>query len=143
MASSFGALASKRVVFAKEMQQRCFLQPHSPIGFALFVNQKWKGDSSLFAESTGIVSIAKPNCGEPCSFVFELLYVLAQLRDVLTAENSTPVAKEHQDCRLVGPKRAELDLFAVNIGQNNAGQLAAVGITHGHTFSVDERRMSR
>jgi hypothetical protein len=36
--------------------------------------------------------IAQANNGEGCSLVLELLFVLAQLRDVLAAEDSTIVA---------------------------------------------------
>lgn len=134
VATRFGAFARERVVLAEQVKERRFLQPHSPIGFTLFINKKGKSDSRLLPESAGVIHVSQPNGCEPCSPGFKFLFVLTQLRDVLTAENSTPVAEEHQHCRPVGPERAELDFFPVHIGQNQTRQPAAVGIAHGKTF---------
>jgi hypothetical protein len=61
--------------------------------------------------------------------------VVAQLRDVLAAENSTIVAKKNQDRRPVRPQSSKLHSFAIHIRQNNAGKPAAEGVAHGNPFS--------
>ncbi len=48
--------------------------------------------------------------------------MLAQLRDVLAAEDSTVVPQEDQDRGLVLPKRAEPDLAASGVRKHDAGQ---------------------
>lgn len=55
----------------------------------------------------------------------------AQLRDVLTAENSTVVAKEDHRSRVIGPQRPQAESIAVNIRKRNTGQFAAERISHG------------
>ena len=116
MAAGFGALAGEGIVLAQKMKKGRFLQPNCSIGFSLLIDQKWKGDSCFLSESAGIIRVAEPDRRQPGAFVLEFLFVFAQLRDMLTAENSTPVAEEHQHCRPVRPERAELDLLPINIG---------------------------
>ena len=116
------------------MKQRGFLQSNRAIGFTLFINKKRKSNSRLLPESARIIRVAQPDGCEAGAFVFEPLFVLAQLRDVLTAENSTPVAQEHQHRWPLGPERPKLDFFPINIGQNHTRQPATVGVVHGNTF---------
>ena len=52
---------------------------------------------------------------------FDFGLALAQLRDVLTAENSAVVAKENNDGRLRLPQRAETDGTLVGIGESDFG----------------------
>jgi len=51
--------------------------------------------------------------------------MFAQLRDVLTAKDSTPVAKKNQYCRLFRPQRAQTDQIALGIGQRDGSELIA------------------
>lgn len=50
------------------------------------------------------MNVAQANDGKPCAFIFELLLVSAQLRDMLTAEDSAVMAKENQNGGTVSPK---------------------------------------
>ena len=52
---------------------------------------------------------------------FDFGLALAQLRDVLTAENSAVVAKENNDGRLRLPQRAEPDGTPASIGESDFG----------------------
>jgi hypothetical protein len=52
----------------------------------------------------GIVPVAEANCGQAGSALFESRLVLAQLRDVLTAENSSIVPKKDEHGRTALPK---------------------------------------
>src|SRR6185312_2140011 len=51
--------------------------------------------------------------------------MVAQLRNVLTAEDSTPVAQEDDHCRPVRPERAQLDLIAGRVRQRDGSQVRA------------------
>jgi hypothetical protein len=62
--------------------------------------------------------------------------VLAQLRDMLAAEDSPVVPQENQNGRLIPPKRAELDLAPIGIRQYNAGQRLAERA--GHRSTIDQ-----
>ena len=117
-----GALASLGVIGAQQVQQVGLFQANGAIGRALVVDQERECDAGLFAEQAGVVGVAQAYRSEVCSFVFEGLLVLAQLRDVLSAENSTVVPQENQDRGLRLPKGAKLDLAAIGIGENDAGQ---------------------
>jgi hypothetical protein len=136
VSSGLGPLARECVVFAKKVKQRGFLKAESAIGFALLIDQQWKRDSRFFAEGAGVMDIAQANCNQPRAPVLEPLLILAQLRDALAAENSTVVTQKYYDCRPLRPQRAQLDRVAINVGQGNAGKLAAERIIHGQTFSV-------
>ena len=69
----------------------------------LFVNQKWKRDSCFVAKRAGIMRVAETDCGHAGAFGFKFLFVFAQLRDVLAAENSTIMTKKHDYGRTVCP----------------------------------------
>ena len=103
MPPGFGTLAGKRIILAEEMEERGFLKTQSAISLPLLVNQKWKGDAGFFAEGTSILGVPQANGGKPRSLVFEFVLVFAQLRDMLAAEDSTVVTKEHHDRRPVRP----------------------------------------
>ena len=61
--------------------------------------------------------------------------MLAQLRDVLAAENSAVVAQKNDDSRLRFPQRAEAHGTLVGIGKNDGGQLRAETFC-GHFFGT-------
>jgi hypothetical protein len=54
----------------------------------------------------------------------------AQLRDVLTAENSSIVPQKDNHRRLARPQIAQPCLLSVGIRQDNFGKLAAEWFTH-------------
>jgi hypothetical protein len=51
--------------------------------------------------------------------------MLAQLRDVLAAEDSTIVAKEDYHRGMLGPEGTELDWFAIHIRQRHCREFGA------------------
>jgi hypothetical protein len=121
VSGGLGALSCLGVIAAQQMQQVRFPQACCAIRRALIVYQKREGDAGLFAEPAGIVGVAQAHCRQVRAFVFERLLVLAQLRDMLAAENSPVVPQENQHGRLALPKRAEADLAPVGIRQHDAG----------------------
>jgi len=143
MSAGFGPLAGYRIVFTKEMEQVGFLQSKGAIGLPPLINEEGKLDSGFLAERTRIMCIAQADNGQRCSLVLELLFVLAQLRDVLAAEDSTIVAQKYHNRVPVGPQRAKSHRFAINIRQGHACKLAAEGVVHGQIFSSDGGQVSR
>lgn len=56
--------------------------------------------------------------------------MIAQLRDVPAAEDSSVVAKEGDHRGLVGPERAESDQLSFGVRQNDSRQLLTQVPTH-------------
>ena len=102
-ANCFRPLASAGVVSAEKVKQVGFIEAHGLICLALVVNQKRKGDASLLAEVAGITHIAQSHGGQASTFLAKLLFELAQLRDVLTAEDSAVMTKKNDDGRRITP----------------------------------------
>lgn len=96
MAGSLGPAAGLHVVAAEEMEQGSVLEPDSLVSFAFVVDQQREVDLGLFAEEAGVARVAQADRREPRAFLLELLFEFAQLRDVLTAENSPVVTQEDQ-----------------------------------------------
>lgn len=90
-----------------------------PIRLPLLVNQQRKSDAGLVTKSPRVRQIAQSNGGQPCSLVRKRLLMIAQLRDVLSAENSAVMPKE-DDYRGPGfPQRAQWDRVFLAVRQNN------------------------
>jgi len=68
------------------------------------VDQQGKVDAGSLAKHTGVVQVAQTDCGQGGSGLLELLLVLAQLRDMLAAENSAVVPKEDNHSGTFFPK---------------------------------------
>ena len=105
------------------MKERGVQETHSTIRLPLGINQKGEGDSSLMAKDLGVVCVAQADGGQPSAFIAECLFVVAQLRDVLAAENSSVVAKEGDHCGVIGPERAESDRPSFRVGQDYSREL--------------------
>ena len=113
------------VVAAEEMKQRGFSQAGGAIRLPLLVDQEREGDAGFLAEEAGILPVTEPDGSETRSLFLEGLLVLAQLRDVLAAEDSAIVAEEDQDRRALSPQRAEPERAAFRVGQDDTRELRA------------------
>lgn len=122
---SFCSLAGLQIIFAKEVQQSRVAQTNSLIGFALVIDQQRKLDAGSLAEEFSIAGIAQANHGKACAFLLKLGFKFAQLRDVLSAEDSTVMAKEDDHSRTSLPQRSKTRRFAVGVWQSYSSQLAA------------------
>lgn len=122
------------------MKQGSVLQLNGFVGFTFFVNQQRKIDAGFFPKELGVAHVTQPNGSQARALLAKLFFMRAQLRDVLAAENSTVVAKEHHRSRAVGPQRSQAESIAVNIGKRNIGQFAAERFSHaGHSLSGKRR----
>lgn len=82
------------VVTSKQMEKIRRLEAGSAIREPSLVNQQRKRDSSLLAKEAGIAHISQTDGGETGAPGSQRLLVLAQLRDMLAAEDSSVVTKE-------------------------------------------------
>ena len=78
----------------------------------------------------GIVHVAQADGGERASCQGEFLFVLAQLRDKLAAEDSPIVAQEDEDGGSTFPQRAEANFLAARFGENQVREFRADGFWH-------------
>jgi hypothetical protein len=116
-ARSFRAFPRHVVVRPKDVKQVRRLQSSDVIRATFFIDQQGKLDAGILAEDAGVVAVAQSDGGESRAFSLKFVFMFAQLRDVLAAEDSTVVAEKHDDGRLFCPERAEHNLAAIAIGE--------------------------
>ena len=117
--------ARLQIVFAQKVEQGSVAQPNSLVSFALVVDKQRKLDTGFLAEKLRIACIAQANHGKMSAFLLELSFKFAQLRDVLSAENSTVMTKEDHHGRSALPQGAEPRWLAIGIRERYSSQLAA------------------
>ena len=71
------------------------------------VNQEWKRDVLLFLEGLSMLGPTVPHNDQFRSQGADVLHHIAQLRDLLAAEESAKVANEDKDNRLVLPEASK------------------------------------
>jgi hypothetical protein len=113
-----GALARPGVVGAEQVEEIRFAKSGGLVHLAAFVDEQGEGNLGLLAEVAGVISPAESDSGKVRSLLPESLLSVAQLRDMLTAEDSTPVAQKNDHRELVRPERAEPDGLAIDVGQS-------------------------
>jgi hypothetical protein len=70
------------------------------------------------------------------AFTFELSFKFAQLRDVLSAEDSTVVPKKDHNSRSAFPQGAKARRLAIGVRERDSGKLAAERFSHaGHSLA--------
>jgi hypothetical protein len=106
------------------------LQSGGFIRESFFIHQERKIDAGIFPKHPRIIAIAEPDGGERGSLLLEVCFLFAQLRDVLTAENSAVVAEEHDHGGPLFPQGAEAHQFSVGIRQGDVRQSVAEGLRH-------------
>ena len=125
VSGGFRAPAGFGVIATKNVENVCAAQASGMIGETVFIDQQGERDAGVFAENPGVVTVAQADRRESRAFGMEFGLVFAQLRDVLTAENSAVVAKEHDHGGLLLPQRAEADLAAIGVGEFDGGERLA------------------
>jgi hypothetical protein len=96
-------LAALKIIATKNVKQVGDAQVGDGVRLAMFVDKQREVDSRFFLENTSIIAVAKADGREGSPFVEKRLLLFAQLRDVLTAKNSSVVAKKNEDHRLALP----------------------------------------
>lgn len=131
MAGCACSFARFRIVAAQKMKEVSGLQLRSAIGLPEFINQKRKRNACLITKLAGIDAVSQANCGNSCTLVANRFLVLAQLRGMLAAENSSIVAQENDDCCLFVPQSSKADFPSIAIRECDEGQLTAERTKHG------------
>lgn len=114
-----GPPARRGVVGAEQVEEICLAKSGGLVHPAVFVEEQREGDPGLLVDLAGVISAAEPDRSNVRSLLPEYFFSVAQLRDMLTAEDSTPVAQKNDDRGLVRPERAELDGPAIDVGQSD------------------------
>lgn len=133
VAAPFGAASGPGIVAAHQVEKAGRAQSDSAIGGPVGIDEKWEPDARLFAEGRGVSAPSEAyrrNLGPGGS---NLLLVVAQLRDMLAAEDSAVVAQEHDHGGLVVPEITEAVRRAVGIRQLEIAECRTVGSIHGAT----------
>jgi hypothetical protein len=130
MAGSSGEFAALEIIAAESVKHIGDAQVGDGVCLAVFIDEQGKVDSRLFLENAGIVAVAKADGREGSTFIEEGLLVFAQLRDVLTAKNSSIVAKKNDDRRLALPQRAQANFLAKGVWESDIRELLAEGFPH-------------
>ena len=100
-------------------------QPNSFVGFALVIDEKRELDASFLAEELGIAVITQPDDSQMSAFLLEFGFKFAQLRDMLSAEDSTVMTKKDHHGRSTLPQGAEPRRLAIGVRERYSSQLAA------------------
>ncbi len=105
MPTRAGPFPACEIIPPQHVQQISHSQIRDSVRFSLFIDQQWKIDPCLFLKNPRIISVPQADRRQPCTFVLELLLVLAQLRDVLSAKDSPIVPQKYHHRRLLLPQR--------------------------------------
>jgi hypothetical protein len=116
MAGGLCAPAGLHVVTTKKVEQGSMLEANGFVCFPLIVDQQRKRDVVFLAEKAGVIGIAQANRCDARSLLLECRFKFAQLRDMLTAENSPVMAKEDQYRRSAFPQRSQPRCLAFRVG---------------------------
>ena len=130
MAGCPGAASRGGVVAAKQMQQVSGFQSRCSIRQPLLVDQQRKRDARFLAEKPRVLAVPQPDGGQPGSLFLEGFLVLAQLRDVFTAENSAIVPQKNEHRWTARPQRPENYFPSIAIGKSDLRQLGAKRLFH-------------
>ena len=125
-----GAFAASEIVAAEEVENVGRLEVGDFVGLARLVDEEGEVDAGFLLKEAGVVGVSQANGGESGLFFAEGLLMFAQLRDMLAAEDSAVVAKENQDGGIVFPERAEPELLAESVGEDDGCELLAEGFGH-------------
>ena len=118
------------VVAAKQMQQVRGFQSRGSISQPLLVDQQGKRDPGFLAEKPRVLAVPQSDGGQCGALFLEGFLVLAQLRDMLTAENSAVVSQKYEHRRTARPQGPENYFRSIAIRKSDLRQLGAKRLFH-------------
>jgi len=130
MAGCPRARSCSGVVAAKQMQQVRGFQSCGSISQPLLVDQQGKRDPGFLAEKPRVLAVPQSDGGQSGALFPEGFLVLAQLRDVLTAENSAVVPQKNEHRGPARPQRTENYFPSIAIGKSDLRQPGAKRFFH-------------
>lgn len=135
MSGGASAIAALEIVPAKQVQHIGYAQVCDFVGLAPFIDQQGKIDFRFFPENTRIVAVPKADGCERSAFLAEGLLVLAQLRDMLSAKNSSIMAEKNDNGGIALPQRPQSNFLPKRVGKNDVCEpLAESSLHDGSSF---------
>jgi hypothetical protein len=104
---------------AEDVQKIGGAKTRGAVCLPLLIDQQREPDAGLLAKLAGVVAVPEPYCRDARTCCPERLLALAQLRDVLAAENSSVVPEKCDHSRPGFPEGTKPDIVPVNIGKRN------------------------
>ena len=104
MTSRFSAFPRGKRFALDQSKKASLLELGGSVGLSVGVDQQRKGDAGLCAELPRVLIVAKSDCRNVRAFPPKIIFVSAQLRDVLAAEYSTVVTQECDNTGFLRPK---------------------------------------
>ena len=108
-----------RILAAENVEQIPGFQFRSFIGDPFGVNEQRESDTAFLAKRAGVMHVAESYRSQCSSGFVNLHLVLAQLRNMLAAENSTVMAEEDHNRGTLLPQRTEAYFLASSLGQHD------------------------
>ena len=130
-----GPFAGAEIERIEKMQQGSLAQLKGFVCLPILIDEKRKSDSGFFAEKPGVIHVSEPHGGKAGFLFAKLLFMRAQLRDVLATEDSAIMAQKNQHSRTICPQRTQAHSCSIDAGQGYVCKLAAERFRHGGTFS--------
>ena len=123
-----GLLAGGEVVPPEEMEEVGLPETRNLVSATLFIDQQGEGDPCLVAKEPSVVGVPKTDCGEAGTGFLDPRLMIAQLRDMLAAEDSSIVAQENEHRGSFFPQGPEADSLAVWVFELNGGEGGTQGV---------------
>ena len=128
VAGGLSLLAGGEVVPPEEVEEVGLPEIRDLVSATLFIDQQGEGDPCLVAKKPSVVDVPKTDCGEPGTGFLNLRLMIAQLRDMLAAEDSSIVAQENEHRGSFFPQGPEADSLAVWVFELNGGKGGTQGV---------------
>ena len=122
VAGGRGLLAGGEIVPPEEVKKVGLLEVRDLVSTTLFIDQQGEGDPCLVAKEPSVVEVPKTDCGEAGTGVPNFRAVIAQLRDLLAAEDSSIVAQKNEHRGSFVPQGPEANCLAVCVYEFNGGK---------------------
>ena len=87
-----GSAACGKIVAAHQVEKRCHLEACLAVRSPAFVDEQREGNAGGLLEVDRVTAVSQTDRGDRSSCVADPLFVVAQLRDVLAAEDSAVMA---------------------------------------------------
>jgi hypothetical protein len=139
MSGGASAIAALEIVAAKQVQHIGHAQVCDFVGLAPFIDQQGKIDSRFFPENSRIVAVPEADGCERSAFVEEGLLVFAQLRDMLSAKNSSIMAEKNDNGGSALPQRSQSNFLPKSVGKSDVCESLAESWLHdGSSFKKED-----
>ena len=122
MPTRLGALSRGEIIGAEQMKDIRLSQAGRLVDQTALVDQQGKADLRLLAELPGVFGPAQSYGDYVGTFIFELGFRVAQLRNMLAAEDSTPMAEKDNHRRTLRPQRTQSHGISINIGESQRSE---------------------